>query len=394
MKILFYRYGSICEPDIIDGFCELGNEVVTITEEIYNKKLLPSEGVALLNEALQKASYDFVFSINFYPFISEVCNIFQIRYLCWTVDSPVMELYSDSIRNPWNRIFLFDRAQYNEFSRYNPSCIFHLPLASNPTRWKKVISSATDDDISRFSGDISFVGSLYTEKCPYDRLKKEPGYLTGYLEGIMAAQLKVYGYNFLEEILPDSIVEEFRNSLEGFYTPPTGFRRNDRATMAQLYLGAKVTAMERLWLMQTLGSKYSVNLYTASDTTGLSVHNCGLAKTLTEMPLIFHFSKINLNPTAKSIQTGLPLRLFDVLACEGFLLTNYQSELTDYFTPGQDLECYTGEDDLLSKAEYYLTHENDRKEIAHNGYLALEKYHNYPERLLQMISLAYGLDAI
>ena len=96
MKILFYRYGSICEPDIIDGFCELGNEVVTITEEIYNKKLLPSEGVALLNEALQKASYDFVFSINFYPFISEVCNIFQIRYLCWTVDSPVMELYSDS----------------------------------------------------------------------------------------------------------------------------------------------------------------------------------------------------------------------------------------------------------------------------------------------------------
>ena len=232
MKILFYRYGSICEPDIIDGFCELGNEVVTITEEIYNKKLLPSEGVALLNEALQKASYDFVFSINFYPFISEVCNIFQIRYLCWTVDSPVMELYSDSIRNPWNRIFLFDRAQYDEFSRYNPSCIFHLPLASNPTRWKKVISSATDDDISRFSGDISFVGSLYTEKCPYDRLKKEPGYLTGYLEGIMAAQLKVYGYNFLEEILPDSIVEEFRNSLEGFYTPPTGFRRNDRANGA------------------------------------------------------------------------------------------------------------------------------------------------------------------
>ena len=89
MKILFYRYGSICEPDIIDGFCELGNEVVTITEEIYNKKLLPSEGVALLNEALQKASYDFVFSINFYPFISEVCNIFRFAISAgpWTVRS-------------------------------------------------------------------------------------------------------------------------------------------------------------------------------------------------------------------------------------------------------------------------------------------------------------------
>ena len=30
-------------------------------------------------------------------------------------------------------------------------------------------------------------------------------------------------------------------------------------------------------------------------------------------------------------------------------------------------------------------------EIAHNGYETTKKYHNYPERLLQMISLAYGI---
>jgi len=38
MKILFYRYGSICEPDIIEGFEELGHTVSQITEEITNKK--------------------------------------------------------------------------------------------------------------------------------------------------------------------------------------------------------------------------------------------------------------------------------------------------------------------------------------------------------------------
>lgn len=105
MNILIYRYGSICEPDVITGFEELGNHVHEITAEIYNKDLLPSEGVTLLKNELLAHSYDFVFSINFFPFISEVCNIFQIRYLCWTVDSPVMELYSYSIKNPWNRIF-------------------------------------------------------------------------------------------------------------------------------------------------------------------------------------------------------------------------------------------------------------------------------------------------
>ena len=115
MNILFYRYGSICEPDIIQSLKGLGNNVDEITVEIYNKDFTPSEGVRLLTDTLFAHSYDFIFSINFYPFISEVCNIFHLRYICWTVDSPIAELYSSAICNPWNRIFLFDRAQYNTF---------------------------------------------------------------------------------------------------------------------------------------------------------------------------------------------------------------------------------------------------------------------------------------
>ena len=110
MNILCYRYGSIVEPDIIDGFKELGNQVSEICLEIYNKNTTPLEGLTALKDELMRHSYDFVFSINFYPFIAEVCNIFQIRYLCLTVDAPVLELFSNSIRLPWNRIFLFDRA--------------------------------------------------------------------------------------------------------------------------------------------------------------------------------------------------------------------------------------------------------------------------------------------
>ena len=36
MKLLFYRYGSICEPDVIDGFQELGHTVREITTEMTN----------------------------------------------------------------------------------------------------------------------------------------------------------------------------------------------------------------------------------------------------------------------------------------------------------------------------------------------------------------------
>lgn len=302
MNILCYRYGSIVEPDIIDGFKELGNQVSEICLEIYNKNTTPLEGLTALKDELMRHSYDFVFSINFYPFIAEVCNIFQIRYLCLTVDAPVLELFSNSIRLPWNRIFLFDRAQYEDFHPQNPECIFHLPLAGNPARYAPVIRNATPDLIQKYSADISFVGSLYTEKCPYDRLQTEDAYLKGYLEGIMDAQMQLPGCYLLEELLPDIIVDSFRDAMPQFYIPPENSRRDDRAVAAQYYLCPKISSTERISIMRSLGSRYPVCLYTGSDTTGLPVRNCGRVKTHTQMPLVFANSKINLNITSRSIR--------------------------------------------------------------------------------------------
>ena len=35
MKVLFYRYNSICEPDFISAFKKIGLEVAEITEEMH-----------------------------------------------------------------------------------------------------------------------------------------------------------------------------------------------------------------------------------------------------------------------------------------------------------------------------------------------------------------------
>ena len=54
MNILCYRYGSIVEPDIIDGFKELGNQVSEICLEIYNKNTTPLEGLTALKDELMR----------------------------------------------------------------------------------------------------------------------------------------------------------------------------------------------------------------------------------------------------------------------------------------------------------------------------------------------------
>ena len=160
--------------------------------------------------------------------------------------------------------------------------------------------------------------------------------------------------------------------------------------MARMYLCAKITSAERIRTMSLLGTRFSVDLYTGSDTKTLPVQNRGRAKTLTEMPLIFRHSKINLNMTSKAIREGIPLRIFDILGCGGFLLTNYQPELPSLFVLGRDFDVYGSEDELLEKTEYYLTHDKDREEIASCGFKTVKEYHSYPRRLSEMLSLAFS----
>lgn len=391
MNILFYRYGSICEPDIIASFKHLGFNITEDTREVYNKQLLPSDCIKGLNELLKQDTYSFIFSINFFPSVSDVCNIWGIPYLCLIVDSPVLELFSTSLANPCNKVFLFDRQLYNDFHHINPDGIFHIPLATNVRDNYATATMASAADRARFSSDISFIGSLYSEKCLYNQITL-PEKMRGYVDGLIEAQLLVYGYNFIEECVTPELIEAFCKVRPELINFPDSMKVDTKAVIAQHIISVKVAEQERLRYLKALSEHFNVDLYTGSDTYSMPlIHNRGFAKTNTEMPIIFHQSKINLNLTAKSIRSGLSLRIFDVLGCEGFLITNYQAELPEHFNIGEDLEAYTSLDDLMGKCEYYLSHYKERREIAHNGFEKVKKYHTYDIRLTQMLEIAFGL---
>ena len=391
MNILFYRYGSICEPDIIASFKHLGFNITEDTREVYNKQLLPSDCIKGLNELLKQDTYSFIFSINFFPSVSDVCNIWGIPYLCLIEDSPVLELFSTSLANPCNKVFLFDRQLYNDFHHINPDGIFHIPLATNVRDNYATATMASAADRARFSSDISFIGSLYSEKCLYNQITL-PEKMRGYVDGLIEAQLLVYGYNFIEECVTPELIEAFCKVRPELINFPDSMKVDTKAVIAQHIISVKVAEQERLRYLKALSEHFNVDLYTGSDTYSMPlIHNRGFAKTNTEMPIIFHQSKINLNLTAKSIRSGLSLRIFDVLGCEGFLITNYQAELPEHFNIGEDLEAYTSLDDLMGKCEYYLSHDKYRQEIAHNGFEKVKKYHTYDIRLTQMLEIAFGL---
>ena len=388
MNILIYRYNSICEDAVIRGLKELGHTVYEVILEVENKSPSGQEILDAVVMGMEKSNADIIFSINYYPALSEIARVYKLLYYSWIVDAPVLELYSKTIKNRCNRVFIFDSELYREISVYNPYNIFYLPLAADCDFYQNAIRNASLSDVEKYTHNITFVGSLYTEKCPYDKVKNLSPKISGYLHGIMKAQEKIYGYYFVEELLSDELVDEFVKNYDGYYLAGEEDLLTKKRTLAQFYIGNKITAMERVDTFKYLSEKFEVDIYTASDTKEIpKLKNHGTIMTHTKMLIVFNKSTINLNPTSKPIRSGIPLRIFDLLACEGFVLCNYQSDLLNEFLPGEELDIYSSIEELEEKIRYYLSHTDVCREIAHNGYEKVSKRHTYPLRLEQMFRL-------
>ena len=384
MNVLIYRYGSICEPDIIKSLEKAGITVITENAEITNKRLLSSERIELVDARIKESNPVFVFSINFFPDIAKLCNIYGLKYVFWTVDSPVIELFDEAICLDTNRGFLFDRAQYEAVAHANPKHLYHLPLAAATDRFDKVVLSITDDDRRKYSSDISFVGSLYTEYDKIAALTDIPDSIRGYVDGITVAAMQVYGSYIVPQVLNQNVIREIvRHSS---INKENKIADIDEYIASHQYISYHLAAKERVETLNELAKYYKVDLYTGSDVSVLDgVHTHGRIDSLTEMPKVFNLSKINLNMTIRSIETGLPLRCFDIMGCGGFLMTNYQDELADMFEIGVDLECYSSVDELIDKCNYYLKNEDVRKKIAQNGCDKVAAEHTYYHRLMEML---------
>lgn len=106
-----------------------------------------------------------------------------------------------------------------------------------------------------------------------------------------------------------------------------------------------------------------------------------------EVSQLYRNSKINLNIAVwdTSKQSGNNLRIAEIPAAEGFLLSEYSPELSDYFVPGTEIETYRTVEELRQKITYYLQHEQERREIARRGWLrakGLPTYRNLVEHML------------
>lgn len=331
-----------------------------------------------LKECKQTYGITYVFSFDFHPAISKGCENQGLWYVSWVLDCPHVSLWSKAAEYRRNRIFVFDYVQYNMAKQRGLQYVYYLPLCADIDSFEACISADRGCNEKKYGCDVSFVANLYNDKSHilYDSITYLPPYIKGYLEGLMDVQRKMWGADLLYDAVCGSINAKLKEYVQ--IGSDDEFVEGAYEIMFANILGQKIAQLERMEACSYMSRNFNFRLYTGSDTSFDSViNNCGHADYLKEMPLIFHYSKINIHITLRSITSGMSLRVLDVLACGGFLLTNYQPEIAEYFVDGEELVMYHSFEDMYDKIRYYLTHEEERARIARAGYEKVKLCFNY-----------------
>jgi spore maturation protein CgeB len=318
---------------------------------------------AELEAELSSLAYSAVISFGFVPEISAAVRGKSIRYLSWVDENPHIPLYTKEAFSANNEFFLFDREMCRTYLSYGLPKVHHLPLAVNAERLNR--GFAQDEKEIRYRYPITFIGD--STEADVKWMKRLPDELHGYLDGLVAAQRKIWGYNFAKELITNSIAQELETGIpfpwrEDYYV--------SRSFAYADYMNQVVSSVEYQEIADMLRKYYQLNIPRQNES---------------ELPEIFRTSKINLHVSSRASTSGIAYHALEIMGSGGFLLSNYQPELAEYFEYGKEFVWFASDEDLMDKVQYYLEHEQERQEIANQGWKKVKELFSYPAQVRKML---------
>lgn len=383
-RVLYITTDHSTIDDIMWGLIELGLEGAYSNN---HPTLYPlnEEMVESLIDELK--SYDFAITHNFSVNVAKACHSLAIPYIAWLFDSPQVATYTEYAHYPECHIFSFDKVQLNRLTKRGITNLYYQPLAANTHYAAKV--SITEQDISKYSCDLSFIGQLY-RNTSYDSLYK---LFNNNERDVVdkAITSKVFDWSPKSNIY-DTFSDEFIHEIEHFirHERYDCFDMDQKHLIETIILSPSIAQIERKQLLLQGQEICDIRLYTVerdmdNASSLLGANNVYPAVYDEDLYKAYYSSKINLNVTLRSIESGVPQRIYDIMSVGGTVLSNYQAELSELFIPDKEVMLFESLDEYVDKVTYLLTHERNRIEIGINGYKRVSKEYNIKEALIKMI---------
>jgi hypothetical protein len=352
--------------------------------------------------------------INYTDGLAEFADGHRCKLICWEVDpttsAPPRFQPAAQDRDPDGAgagdrgsgafLFTYRRAQVDELRAGGFPHVEYLPLGADPARRTPV--PLTGADRARFGAAVTFVGSSMQPQVAGFRQSFLTSFAPGQPGGVAQA----------DAVLDETLAEQRRDFSRDVVAGALARRcpelaRADPARLAQLARwAAEIAAAEkRLAYVARLG-QFGARVWgdegwraatgeQAGTPTG--VHYQGPAGHGLELNKIYCASQINVDVGRLYQSDIVTMRVFDVLACGGFVLAERSPALAELFQIGVEIDDYGDADELTTKVAHYLANPAAAHAIAERGRAAVLQRHTVAARVARMLAAsgaAYGAQIV
>jgi spore maturation protein CgeB len=344
-----------------------------------------------IEHSLARFMPQILFSINYPNGLAEFAAKWNLTLLCWEIDHVVDAI--PPLRESYDKAFIFTyrRKNMEEFLKAGFTRVEFLPMAADTDARKPVALS--EEDLETYSTPVSFVGNLLSAQAGkyrkllfdlYREYCRDHSLAVAQEEDPFEKILRLQGLDYTRYRMP----QYFHELLPGF---EAYFRRKTATTIDPVKLLAETAAAEkRLRYMERLAG-FGVKVWGDEGWKaihGRSIQYMGPAGHKAELNKIYTASAINVDVNRIYQPDMANMRIFDIMACGGFVLAEFSDDLADLFELGSEIITYRTLDELEEEVRRYLAHPQEARRIAEKGMTAVRERHTVRQRVETMLSMA------
>jgi spore maturation protein CgeB len=354
------------QRDAIATFPKLGCQVHILKVRISDSV---KDTLDALTDALLLHRPDFVFSVNYLGFddtyrIGDFLDIINFPTAVYCVDSPLFILPKPRIpAHGVTTSFVWEKTLIPIMKAMGAQDVHYLPLGSDPDKFKLWPELKIDKK-------FSFVGDSMSVAQENMRVLLSP---EGRTRAYELAELLKSGKRFDE--------------LLATMTPRDVGLFDKRQDIWRLAVWA-ATASKRFKLLKTI-KNHELSVYGDEGWRRVipTLNLVGNVPYGEQVSKLYASSYININSTNCQMPTAVNQRVFDAPLSGGFILTDAQEEMNEFFNVGIEAITYSSVEDFTDKAKYYFDNPSERDKVISAGRERVLRDHTYESRFKVMLDV-------
>ena len=334
---------------------------------------------------LFKFKPELLFVVNYISGLAELSQKTQIPVACWEIDPFVDRLSRPPASTELCWIFCYRPALVEEFKNAGFKHVYYLPMGADLHLRRP--AKLTPQEKEYYHAPVSFVGSSMLEQALnfrklllklYGEFKPGAHHLRQF-ETNLEEILQIQRDNFTHFVIQELATYYFHDFIQ--------FCEQNRHPDPVVLISEMAASEKRVNYLSVV-SPYGLKIWGDKGWQVLESYGAtymGYAGRHHEINKIYTATQINLDVNRLYQNDIVPLRIFDTLACGGFILAEYSEEIERLFDIDNELVCYQNHTDLSKKVHYFLQHPQEARQIAEKGRQAVIEKHAFALRMQKIL---------